>query len=182
MKNWQLIFVSVLIAVLSLCSAGILNEYGLGKSMWDKAGMVLSFLGVVITIGAAVPVISALLSYQNFTKESERVEGKLKELSKKQAKVENDDNELLDRLISKEKQIENILKKHADQESKFNLLYRYVFNEKMNDDERTLVSSVIDIRNIDMGYRLYSILAKFKQEDEDIRINEAIFGNEKLLN
>ena len=99
MKNWQLIFVSVLIAVLSLCSAGILNEYGLGKSMWDKAGMVLSFLGVVITIGAAVPVISALLSYQNFTKESERVEGKLKELSKKQAKVENDANELLDRLI-----------------------------------------------------------------------------------
>ena len=180
MKNWQLIFVSVLIAVLSLCSAGILNEYGLGKSMWDKAGMVLSFLGVVITIGAAVPVISALLSYQNFTKESERVEGKLKELSKKQAKVENDANELLDRLISKEKQIENILKKHADQESKFNLLYRYVFNEKMNDDERTLVSSVIDIRNIDMGYRLYSILAKFKQEDEDIRINEAIFGNEKF--
>ena len=180
MKNWQLIFVSVLIAVLSLCSAGILNEYGLGKSMWDKAGMVLSFLGVVITIGAAVPVISALLSYQNFTKESERVEGKLKELSKKQAKVENDANELLDRLISKEKQIENILKKHADQESKFNLLYRYVFNEKMNDDEHTLVSSVIDIRNVDMGYRLYSILAKFKQEDDEIRINEAIFGNEKF--
>lgn len=180
MKNWQLIFVSVLISVLSLCSAGILNEYGLGKSMWDKAGMVLSFLGVVITIGAAVPVISALLSYQNFTKESERAEGKLKELSKKQAKVENDANELLDRLISKEKQIENILKKHADQESKFNLLYRYVFNEKMNDDEHTLVSSVIDIRNVDMGYRLYSILAKFKQEDDEIRINEAIFGNEKF--
>ena len=180
MKNWQLIFVSVLISVLSLCSAGILNEYGLGKSMWDKAGMVLSVLGVVITIGAAVPVISALLSYQNFTKESERAEGKLKELSKKQAKVENDANELLDRLISKEKQIENILKKHADQESKFNLLYRYVFNEKMNDDEHTLVSSVIDIRNVDMGYRLYSILAKFKQEDDEIRINEAIFGNEKF--
>ena len=50
----------------------------------------------------------------------------------------------------------------------------------MNDDERTLVSSVIDIRNIDMGYRLYSILAKFKQEDDEIRINEAIFGNEKF--
>lgn len=50
----------------------------------------------------------------------------------------------------------------------------------MSDDELTLVSSVIDIRNVDMGYRLYSILAKFKQEDDEIRINEAIFGNKKI--
>ena len=156
---------------------GILIEYVLGKDIWDKT---VTLLSLVATISAAVPVISGLLSYQNFTKESERAEGKLKELSEKQERVENDANKLLDRLVSKEKQIENILKKHADQESKFNLLYRYVFNEKMSDDERTLVSSVIDIRNIDMGYRLYSILAKFKQEDDEIRINEAIFGNKKF--
>ena len=177
MKNWQLILISVLIAVLSTLGTGILIEYVLGKDIWDKT---VTLLSLVATISAAVPVISGLLSYQNFTKESERAEGKLKRLSEKQEKVENDANKLLDRLVSKEKQIENILKKHADQESKFNLLYRYVFNEKMNDDERTLVSSVIDIRNIDMGYRLYSILAKFKQEDEEIHINEAIFGNEKF--
>ena len=125
MKNWQLILISVLIAVLSTLGTGILIEYVLGKDIWDKT---VTLLSLVATISAAVPVISGLLSYQNFTKESERAEGKLKRLSEKQEKVENDANKLLDRLVSKEKQIENILKKHADQESRFNLIYRYVFN------------------------------------------------------
>lgn len=60
------------------------------KSLWDISLWVFALLGVLITAGAAVPVISAIFTYQSFIKESENAQKNLDELNKQQASLKKE--------------------------------------------------------------------------------------------
>ena len=58
--------------------------------LWDISLWVFALLGVLITAGAAVPVISAIFTYQSFIKESENAQKNLDKLTENQAWLERE--------------------------------------------------------------------------------------------
>ena len=187
MKNWQFQLVSGIAVLFCLLYFNAVMHYGTDKTLLDKTVIVLTFLGTLAGILAAISVIYAFISYKDFKKNINEAENNLQKLRGEYEDIKEKQNNIKEEIVKvlssveiKEGKLESILKDYSHKEKRFNLLSRYVLNESIKENEIEWISLAINTKDLDMGYRLYSILAKFKQEDDEIRINEAIFGNEKF--
>ncbi|WP_311418590.1 hypothetical protein [Haemophilus parahaemolyticus] len=180
MKNWQFQLVSGIAVLFCLLYFNAVMHYGADKTLLDKTVIVLTFLGTLAGILAAISVIYAFISYKDFKENINEAENNLQNLREEHKNIKGEIVKVLSSVEIKEGKLESILKDYSHKEKMFNLLSRYVLNESIKENEIEWISLAINTKDLDMGYRLYSILAKFKQEDDEIRINEAIFGNEKF--
>lgn len=180
MKNWQFQLVSGIAVLFCLLYFNAVMHYGADKTLLDKTVIVLTFLGTLAGILAAISVIYAFISYKDFKENINEAENNLQNLREEHKNIKGEIVKVLSSVEIKEGKLESILKDYSHKERMFNLLSRYVLNESIKENEIEWISLAINTKDLDMGYRLYSILAKFKQEDDEIRINEAIFGNEKF--
>lgn len=129
------------LTALCLCSIAFLMKRYESDQLWNISLAVFSLLGVLLTAGTAVPVISGILSYQQFTKESERAEKKLAELEDKRKKLEEDIHNKLPLLEKQSQQIESILNKEKQRE----LIYRYITNKKLTNQDKDCINETLEI-------------------------------------
>ncbi|MBF0784360.1 hypothetical protein E4T80_02560 [Muribacter muris] len=138
-KSW-FIGIGLAIILFSFILALFLKRYE-NDQLWNITLAVFSFLGVLLTAGAAVPAVSAILSYQNFTQNAQRAEKDLENLEKKLNEInQNIENALPD--LSKKietvgKQSEQFQKIIERQDIK-KIIYRYVRNRRLTKSEETL--------------------------------------------
>lgn len=152
----------------------------------DKTVIFLTFLGTLAGIMAAISVIYALVSFKDFKQNFNKAESDLGRLYDRQSEVKKDIEEKLSNIKEKEKEINNILKETTHKEKMFKYLYQYVLDDHLNENERDWLKLAIDENSFDMRYRLYSILAQFKQDENELREKKAISNrmlrfNDKLI-
>ncbi|HHF3508269.1 hypothetical protein [Haemophilus influenzae] len=134
----------------------------------------------------AISVIYALVSFKDFKQNFNKAESDLGRLYDRQSEVKKDIEEKLSNIKEKEKEINNILKETTHKEKMFKYLYQYVLDDHLNENERDWLKLAIDENSFDMRYRLYSILAQFKQDENELREKKAISNrmlrfNDKLI-
>lgn len=185
MKNWQFRLVSGAAVLFFVLYFQVVLQYGVDKTLLDKTVAVLTFIGVAAAVMAAVPVITSIFSYKDFKQNFNEANEKLNNLNLEHKNLRNKVDGFLERLEEKEQELDKALEEYNKKNKGFNLLYRYVLNEHIEENEKEWIDLYIDIKNIDMGYRLFSILAKFKQDEQTLYEEDAIFGrksfNEDLI-
>lgn len=185
MKNWQFRLVSVAAALFFVLYFQVVLQYGVDKTLLDKTVAVLTFIGVAAAVMAAVPVMTSIFSYKDFKQNFNEANEKLNTLNLEHKNLRNKVDGFLERLGKKEQELDKSLEEYNKKNKGFSLLYRYVLNEHIEENEKEWIDLYIDIKNIDMGYRLFSILAKFKQDEQALYEEDAILGkgtfNEELI-
>ncbi|HHV6958809.1 TPA: hypothetical protein ACUMYV_001187, partial [Haemophilus influenzae] len=186
MKNWQFKLVSGIAVLFCWLYFNAVMHYGADKTLLDKTVIFLTFLGTLAGIMAAISVIYALVSFKDFKQNFNKAESDLGRLYDRQSEVKKDIEEKLSNIKEKEKEINNILKETTHKEKMFKYLYQYVLDDHLNENERDWLKLAIDENSFDMRYRLYSILAQFKQDENELREKKAISNrmlrfNDKLI-
>ena len=186
MKNWQFKLVSGIAVLFCWLYFNAVMHYGADKTLLDKTVIFLTFLGTLAGIMAAISVIYALVSFKDFKQNFNKAESDLGRLYDRQSEVKKDIEEKLSNIKEKEKEINNILKETTHKEKMFKYLYQYVLDDHLNENQRDWLKLAIDENSFDMRYRLYSILAQFKQDENELREKKAISNrmlrfNDKLI-
>lgn len=80
-KIWWIILFSVGLITLFIFSLAFLVQNN--DKLWETSATILSFLGIMITVGAAIPAISAIFSYMGFTENHKKAEEQLNDIKEK---------------------------------------------------------------------------------------------------
>lgn len=139
-KFWTALFALTIILSAVYCTVALHKHFSQDQE-WEAINTVFAFLGFLLTAGAAVPAISAILSYQGFVRQSENANTQLANLKEKLASYE--------KILSKFEEKEQLLDKYFSYAKNYERIKKAAFPNNSNG---------MDIENSDeWDYLKYSI-------------------------
>ncbi|OOR99295.1 hypothetical protein B0187_05935 [Haemophilus paracuniculus] len=173
---WHIVWGVIALALSALATCLLFGKFS-STEKWQATVEVFALLGIFLAIATVIPVIVAIFSYQQFTRNVKQAESHLTSLSNKIGKQEERVKTVLSTFVEKEKQVDLILKREQNRER----VYRYLNNSKsLNDDEIQILKwYLFDIKNQN-SFTLYDLIAKNDFEQNEIFQRKDIFEVENV--